>query len=99
MQTLTLYQQMQGRIQDFEKGSLVPRPYLSRGKGSGELRPNPRFSFYGARRLGHAKLGSDWSVWLHRRLAVKQSWDLIGQHDCVCNLASTASNGDVAFLR
>ena len=71
--------------------NLVPRPYLSRGKGSGELGRNPRFSFYGARQLGHAKLGSDWSVWMHRRLAVEQSWDLIGLHYCMCGLAYTAS--------
>ena len=32
-----------------------------------------------------------WSVWLHRRLVVMQSWDLIGQHDYICNLAYTAS--------
>ena len=51
--------------------------YLSRGKGSGELWPNPQFSFYGAHQLGHAKLEFDWSVWLHRGLVVKQSWDLI----------------------
>ena len=78
--------------------NLVSRPYLSWGEGSGELCPNPRFSFYGAHWLGHAKLRSDWSVWLHRWLVVKQSWDLIGQHDCVCDLAYTASNGDVTFL-
>ena len=71
--------------------SLVLRPYLSRGKGSDELGLNSRLSFYGACRLGHAKLGSDWSVWLHRRLTVEQSWDLIGLHYCVCDLAYTAT--------
>ena len=33
------------------------------------------------------KLGSDWSVWLHSLLVFKQSWDLIGQHNCVCSLS------------
>ena len=37
------------------------------------------------------KVGSYWSVQLHRRLVVKQSWDLIGQHGCECDLAYTAS--------
>ena len=41
---------------------------------------------------------SDWSVWLHRRLAVKQSWALIDQHDCVYNLAYTASIVMLLFL-
>ena len=42
-----------------------PDSTLEEGKGSGELWLNPWFSLYGARRQGHAKLGSDWLLWLH----------------------------------
>ena len=44
--------------------SLVLRPHPQKeGKGSGELGLNHRFSVYGMRQQGHAKLGSDWSLW------------------------------------
>ena len=45
--------------------SLVPRPHPRGRKRSGELWLNPRFSLDGAHRRGHAKLGSDWLLWLH----------------------------------
>ena len=35
----------------------------SEGKGSSELGLNPSFLVYGARQQGHAKVGSDWSLW------------------------------------
>ena len=59
-------------------------PTLSEGKGSGELGLNPRFSLYGARRQGHAKLGSDGLLWLYLHVivtAVKQTLNLIGQRN------------------
>ena len=44
--------------------SLVSRPHPQKeGKGSNELGLNPSFLVYGARQQGHAKVGSDWSLW------------------------------------
>ena len=44
--------------------SLIPRPHPQKeGKGSSELGLNPSFLVYGARQQGHAKVGSDWSLW------------------------------------
>ena len=45
-----------------------PDPTLEEGKGSGELWQNPRFLLYGTCQQGHAKLGSDWLLWLHLRV-------------------------------
>ena len=66
----------------------IPDPTSCEEKGLVNLGRIPGSRSMACTELGHAMLGSDW---LHRRLAVKQSLDLIGRHDCVRNLAYTAS--------
>ncbi len=62
-----------------------PDPTFEEGKGSDELGPNLQLSFSGV--LGHAKLGSDWCIWLHMHVIL----NLIVQHSRIANTA-TANN-------